>query len=188
MSNWGKPWTQEQIDRIRAKARQKRDAKRAAGQFSTIKRKPLRKSPRPGTTKYAKKQAWDAFSRYIRLRDCLKTTKTPTAGRCVTCNRSYPFTKLQAGHWLPGRRNSVLFDERGVAAQCVGCNVWGRGQQAAFEEYMRREHGEEVMAEIREANKTGVRFTKGELEEMRREYQAKYAGLLVKAAKERARK
>lgn len=77
-----------------------------------------KKTPR----QLAKEKAWQSFSRYIRTRDCLRFTGDPDEGKCVTCNRFYPFKKLQAGHFISGRGNAVLFDERLVYSQCVGCN------------------------------------------------------------------
>lgn len=70
----------------------------------------------------AKDEAWKQFSIYIRTRDCLRFTGDPTQGMCVTCKRPYPFTQLQAGHFIQGRGNAVLFDERLVYSQCFGCN------------------------------------------------------------------
>ncbi len=67
----------------------------------------------------AKENAWNSFSRYIRTRDCLRFTGTTTDGKCVTCNREYPFKSLQAGHFIQGRSGSVLFDERIVYSQCL---------------------------------------------------------------------
>lgn len=72
--------------------------------------------------KKSKKKAWDAFSKYVRLRDALKTTGTHTHAKCYTCLKRYPaFGKgcLQAGHFIPGRNNSILIDEVGVNAQCL---------------------------------------------------------------------
>ena len=71
----------------------------------------------------AKEKAWSAFSKYIRLRDCIITTDTTYEGICVTCNRLYPFKQTQAGHFIPGRNNAVLFREDMVHLQCAGCNL-----------------------------------------------------------------
>ena len=98
----------------------------------------------------AKANHWKAFSRYIRRRDCLKTTGSPDIGRCVTCNKLYNYADLQAGHYLPGRSNGILFDERGCHAQCRGCNLWGRGQQARYHKYMLKVYGQEVIDELHE--------------------------------------
>ncbi len=69
--------------------------------------------------KLAKAKAWKAFSIYIRTRDCLRFSGDPELGKCVTCNKAFPFKSLQAGHFISGRTNSVLFDERLVYSQCL---------------------------------------------------------------------
>lgn len=81
------------------------------------------KRSRTITLKLAKKECWKQFSIYIRLRDCLKTTGTSTEGLCVTCGKKLPFKKLQAGHFIPGRNNAILYNERHVHAQCWKCNA-----------------------------------------------------------------
>lgn len=81
-------------------------------------------------TSKLKKKAWDSFSIYIRTRDCLRFSGSPDFGKCITCNRAYDFKQLQAGHFIQGRMNSVLFDERLVYSQCLGCNgnpPYGKG-------------------------------------------------------------
>ena len=70
----------------------------------------------------SKDKAWKAFSIYVRTRDCLRFTGDPEQGMCVTCKRLFPFKELQAGHFVGGRGNSVLFDERLVYSQCFHCN------------------------------------------------------------------
>lgn len=78
--------------------------------------------PKKSERAKAKEKAWRAFSQYIRTRDCIRFSNDPNLGKCVTCNRAYPFKQLQAGHFIQGRGNAVLFDERLVYSQCVGCN------------------------------------------------------------------
>ena len=89
----------------------------------------------------AKDRAWRYFSTYIRTRDCLKTTGSPTEGICVTCNRRFPFSQLQAGHAIGGRNNAILFDEELVNAQCKGCNSYGNGKYADYTLWFIREYG-----------------------------------------------
>ena len=99
----------------------------------------------------AKKKAWNAFSKYIRLRDAIKTTGTKTHARCCTCGTVYPIFGvgcLQAGHFIGGRHNSILFDERGVNAQCYTCNIHKKGAGAEYFLFMEKEHGREVIDEI----------------------------------------
>ena len=109
--------------------------------------------PKSSKTK-AKEKAWKEFSRYIRLRDCLRTTFTLDEASCVTCNRLFDFKQLQAGHFIPGRNNAVLFSEKGVHAQCFGCNM---GKGGAYHDYwlaMERMYGrKEIDKQLRDRHK-----------------------------------
>lgn len=95
-----------------------------------------------------KKYAWTVFSKYIRLRDCLKTAGVPNEGLCYTCGKLYSFSQLQAGHFIPGRHNSNLLDPRGVNAQCYHCNVGLKGNPINYWLYMERDHGREIIDEL----------------------------------------
>ncbi len=88
-----------------------------------------------------KKQLWVAFSTYIRMRDCLATTRSLTHGKCCTCGRLYPRGKLQAGHFIPGRQDSVLFEPTCVHAQCYRCNVQRQGEWVKYFRFMEEKYG-----------------------------------------------
>lgn len=110
-----------------------------------------RKSP----LQLAKNKAWKQFSVYIRTRDCLKTTGNPGRGACCTCGREYDFPQLQAGHFIDGRNNAVLFSEQGVHAQCYGCNVLKHGNKVAYFLFMETTYGREIIDElVLESNQT----------------------------------
>lgn len=100
------------------------------------------------TTGRLKERAWKEFSRYIRLRDCIATTGTTEYGTCVACQKRYAFKELQAGHWIPGRTGSVLFNEDLVHAQCMRCNVWLHGNLSAYAMYMYSKYTKKQMAEF----------------------------------------
>jgi hypothetical protein len=79
-----------------------------------------------------KDKAWKAFSLYIRTRDSLATTGTTEYCVCITCEVRgdavpKPFSSIQAGHAVGGRRNAVLFHEEIVNGQCNYCNGQSRG-------------------------------------------------------------
>lgn len=96
----------------------------------------------------AKKKAWVAFSRYIRLRDALKTTGSKERLICITCDKQYPaFGKpcAQAGHFIPGRNNSVLINEGFVHGQCYNCNINLKGNWVIYEEKMIKMWGKEAV-------------------------------------------
>lgn len=137
--------------------------------------KPKRKPP---TLSKAKKKAWDAFSKYIRLRDCLRTTGTTTHGRCITCQKVYEFKQLHAGHFIPGRNGENLFDERGVHAQCGVCNLWKKGNWANYLDSMKELCGQEIIDELLEQRHEIKQYTVSELLEKESLYSKKYMELL----------
>lgn len=104
------------------------------------------------TTTKAKKKAWEAFSKYVRLRDAIKTTGTLTTLACVTCNKRYPAFGVgcaQAGHFIPGRGNSVLIDEDFVHGQCYNCNVNLKGNWIEYEKAMIKLWGKKKVEEAK---------------------------------------
>lgn len=130
----------------------------------------------------AKEKAWVAFSKYIRTRDCLRFTGDPEEGMCVTCKRSYPFSKLQAGHFISGRGNAVLFDERLVYSQCLGCNgnppMGKGGNYVEYFVWMESEVGREKIDEFRALKSTTIQYKEYDFKRIEREYIEKTADLL----------
>ena len=99
------------------------------------------KYKRSGKKHPAKDTAWKWFSLYIRLRDCLATTGSAAACKCITCGNIVPYEQLDSGHAIPGRHNAVLFDELLVYGQCRGCNQGGGGERQAFKSFLVALHG-----------------------------------------------
>lgn len=118
-----------------------------------------------------KAKTWKAFSAYIRTRDCMEYQKShpelnePMAP-CVTCGRVYPYKQLQAGHFIPGRKNSILFVMDNCHAQCYGCNCGRNGNVINYYPFMLRKYGQERIDELMKLNNTEVKFTVGELKDM----------------------
>lgn len=98
--------------------------------------------------KGAKLKAWKVFSDYIRLRDCLKTTGLPDWCICVTCGKMTPYSRIQAGHAIGGRGNSILLHPDIVHGQCAGCNMNGEKHYAAYSVYMIKTYGMEKWEEF----------------------------------------
>lgn len=136
--------------------------------------------------KKAKKKAWEAFSRYIRTRDCLRFSGDPELGKCVTCNLVFPFKKLQAGHFIDGRSNSVLFDERIVYTQCYQCNSKNEsyggksGNKVEYYVFMLEEWGQIMIDEFRALKYKTVKYKPHDYERIEQEYLDKTAALLLK--------
>ncbi|KKL09341.1 hypothetical protein LCGC14_2566830, partial [marine sediment metagenome] len=65
-----------------------------------------------------------------------------------TCKRDYPIGKLQAGHFIPGREDSILFDPVYVHAQCYRCNIKRQGEWLKYFRFMEKKHGREYVLEL----------------------------------------
>ena len=125
------------------------------------------------TLSKVKKKVWDVFSRYIRLRDCLKTTGCASFGLCITCSKRYHFKLLQAGHFVSGRHNANLFSERGTHAQCYNCNINLRGNTLEYRRKIIEMYGEGADEEIEEEANQVKKFILPELEELEEELKRK---------------
>lgn len=144
--------------------------------------------------KKLKDELWDLFSLFIRLRDCLATCGGETiqverkngdiedilVGLCFTCDRKYPLTKLQAGHFIPGRHNANLYDEKGCHAQCYGCNCGQKGMPVEYFMRMEKKYGREVIDQLYDQDKADRKFSKEEYIEMIGIYRMKVAELKKK--------
>jgi hypothetical protein len=124
----------------------------------------------------AKKRAWSAFSRWVRLRSALETTGTTTHARCCTCGGVFPAFGvgcLQAGHFIAGRNNAILFAESGCHAQCYICNVVKKGAGVEYFVFMEEKYGREEIDRLRALSHTIVQLKPFELIEIAEKYEKK---------------
>ena len=124
------------------------------------------------TVAQLKRELKPIFSRYIRLRDCLRTTGSPDYGECISCDETKPFALLDAGHFVP-KHNGNLFSERGVNAQCRKCNRYFGGNQLSYRRGIVERYGEGVDLELEEEARQIKKFTVSELKEMIGDYREK---------------
>lgn len=129
-----------------------------------------------------KKKAWDEFSKWVRIRDAIKTTGTKTDVLCFTCGKRYPaFGKgcAQASHFVPGRTHILLFEPHGVHACCYNCNVNLKGSPQNYRDRMIQTYGNEETERI-EQSRFNLTFSYNsvELEEIRDHYKALYNTLM----------
>ena len=148
----------------------------------------MKKKPKQGV-KYWKAKAWYQFSRFIRLRDALETTGTKDMLVCCTCERTVLSFGTreerkeqgggQAGHYVGGRSNAVLFLEDCVHGQCERCNdkKRGNGMPIEYRDFMDNKYGKERRLAIEDIRHMVVKFTPAELEGIRDEYKQKYNDL-----------
>lgn len=132
---------------------------------------------RSKTLKRAKDKCWKAFSEYIRTKECLETTDSPFSGICVTCGREVDFKECQAGHFLAGRTNSILFEENGVHLQCRQCNLFRSGNIENYYPYMLKKYGQKEIDRLKKLKGTIRKFTIEELDTMTEEFKRKQSDL-----------
>lgn len=110
-------------------------------------KKPINKASKK-PSKYLKEKTWTLFSRWIRRRDCLKTTGDEFKGLCYTCGACKDFMDLQAGHFRHGHSKMSYFDERNVHAQCNKCNLYLSGNLSIYSANLVRDYGPQILDEL----------------------------------------
>lgn len=115
--------------------------------------------------KRLKNKVWNLFSEYIRKKECLEITGALVEGICVTCGKRFSYKKLQAGHFIPGRHLSILYDERGCHIQCKRCNIFLHGNLIEYFIFMEQKYGRDVIDDLRVKDKESKKYTRQELEQ-----------------------
>ena len=134
--------------------------------------------PKKKNLSYYKNKAWRMFSKYIRTRDCIKATGFADQGKCVTCNKFFPFSELQAGHAIGGRNNSILFDEKLVNAQCRACNHYGNGKYGEYSVWFIKTYGLDMWQGKVELSNQSVVYKIPDYQEIYLKYKEKYEKLI----------
>jgi len=106
--------------------------------------------------KKLKKDAWAWFSKYIRL----KYADNFGVVECCTCGKRDNWKNMQAGHFVAGRQNSILFEENGVHVQCYACNVCKNGNTLEYFIFMERRYGREEIERLRRLAKDSKKYTR----------------------------
>ena len=135
-------------------------------------KKQKRKTPKSERQKQ-KDRTWKYCSKYIRLRDCLATTGTTDFGVCCTCGRTKHIKELDAGHYISGRSNSVLFNDKGIHIQCRKCNRFEEGNKGEYEKFMLEKYGAEECERQKNAKHLSVSLSLFELKALELDYKQK---------------
>lgn len=97
----------------------------------------------------AKATACTWYSKYIRMRDAIETTGTTTEAVCATCGKRMPIAQMDASHFVPGRTNGVLFDERNALAACRPCNRWRQGVWPLMEKALIAKYDRDIVERLK---------------------------------------
>jgi len=109
-----------------------------------------------------KKEAWSLLSKIIRLYYADKDGYC----RCVTCNVKKHWKEMQAGHFIDGRNNAILFVRIGINPQCFACNIKKHGNKVEYFAYMLKKHGFSVINHLRTLKHQTLKITREEYKEM----------------------
>jgi len=124
-----------------------------------------------------KATAWKWFAKYIKLRDAIKTTGDVHFCRCITCGEVKPIEEMDAGHGIPGRMNSILFNEELVRGQCRPCNRGG-GELQMYKKVLIDMYGQEKWDYWQSEKHKTVQCTQFDYEQIAKIYRGKVKKLL----------
>ena len=94
---------------------------------------------------------------------------------CVTCGAVVHWKEIHAGHFISGRSNAILFDERNIHPQCNRCNTYLGGNQECYAPWMVDRYGQAVVDELRQLRGTVKTIYRSEILAMREQYRARIA-------------
>ena len=126
----------------------------------------------------AKATAWMWFSRYIRARDCMAYSGTILDGRCISCDKPVRFDEGDAGHFIPSRRDSILFEETNCHLQCRKCNRFEQGAWVEYESAMLLKYGPKEVDRLKSLKFTTVKLRESNYREIADKYRKKYKELI----------
>lgn len=136
------------------------------------------KRRKPKSAAQLKKKLWTVFSRYIRLRDAIKTTGDVDVVSCVTCHAVKDIKSCDAGHFFSRTHTSIMFDEKNVHAQCKKCNMPPNpGEQYLYSKQIVVMYGEDELKRLEQERFNVKKYSTKELEQMILDYKEKVAGL-----------
>lgn len=109
-------------------------------------------------------------NKYIRLRD--------KGMPCISCGKISP-SQFHAGHYRSaGAHGNLRFDERNINAQCAKCNTHLSGNLTNYRIGLIEKIGEDQVLDLERDNKT-VKWTRAELDEIRKKYKNKIKDLEI---------
>ena len=121
------------------------------------------------------KKLWSIFSRFIRIRDAVKTTGGSEYLNCITCGKSVQIagSDCNAGHFQTRAHKATKFDEQNVHGQCVSCNKYHSGEQFIHGQKIVLMYGQEALDRILSLKYESRQYKVYELEELVTEYRLK---------------
>lgn len=106
---------------------------------------------------------------------------------CITCGTIGPWKGnylgggvIETGHFLGGRRASVLFEPTNAHPQCKICNRHMNGNHGCYEMWMRAVYGQDEIDRLRRIKNSDITFDRGQLVDMRIAFQKRFNAAIQK--------
>lgn len=118
-----------------------------------------------------KKQLWDIFSEFIRLRDSKDGMFT-----CISCGKlqSAAGGNLQAGHYYKSQLHPALrYEITNVNSQCRQCNVFLEGNRQGYEIGLIKKYGQKAIDDLKLRAHNKAKLGRFELELLIKEFTQK---------------
>lgn len=133
--------------------------------------------PKSKDLKVVKGRVWDLCSEYVR-RSHADDNGNCT---CVTCGVIKPWQEMQAGHYVGGRGNAVLFNEEVIYPQCYHCNIYKKGAYDRYTIFMVKKHGLKKAEELLNLKHQGkvMKWDVAYLEKLEEDYQMRIKELEI---------
>jgi 5-methylcytosine-specific restriction endonuclease McrA len=128
--------------------------------------------------KKEEKKAKETFSRYVKVRDCLKTTGSEEYGKCITCGEVKHISEMHCGHFVSGRGNSLFFEETNAHLQCAICNTSKGGNLEIYRMKMIKKYGIGEVHRLESLRHVPVRMRESDWREFKKEFEDKFNSLI----------
>jgi len=143
----------------------------------------LDQKPNKKTKRTLEKEVWNYFSKYIRLRDSLRSAYTEDYCQCITCWQITPNDwQLHAWHFIPKTTKSIKFNEVNVNGQCTKCNTNGSWEVRIYRKVLIKLYWKNKIQDLEKQKRLVISWwiQKDQLNELLKKYKQKYKNLKEK--------
>ena len=89
---------------------------------------------------------------------------------CVSCKVSKPINEMQNGHYISRSSSILRYSEDNCFPQCVGCNIFKKGNYPAYTEYLINRFGSNYVLNLVKVGRLEKKWTVTELKELLNKY------------------
>lgn len=138
-----------------------------------------KKPPKKKTRKEKNPKGWwkdeadKWFSRFIRK----SSADWKGEATCVTCGAVMKWEDLQCGHYESRGTHILRYSEKNCHCQCVGCNVFKKGNMTRYATFMVKAYGAGILEELEEISKQKIQRTAKDYQEIAEKYKKLFDAL-----------